>query len=623
MKKVEFEDDIVAEVKADFEKRREERKPLELQWRLNMNFLMGNQYSEISPSGTVEDYGKQYFWQEREVYNHIAPIIETRLSKMERVKANVSVRPLTSDESDLNTAKYATRLLKSIEDENNLNEKIALANMWSETCGTVFYKVIWDKKKGRLIGRTKNKNVYEGDIEVIVCPPFEIFPDSLTADSIESCKSIIHAKAYSTAEIKNIWGVDVKGTNVNVFGLDIDCSTGGLGYSGSVPKVVFQTKEEHQIVIERYEAPCEEFPQGRLCIVAGDRLLFYGPLPYKNGVNDRLSFPFVRQTAIAGTGSFFGISVIERVIPVQRAYNALRNRKHELLNRIAMGVLAVEDGSVDVEDLEEEGLSPGKVIIYRQGSNIPTLLNLGSMPSDFTREEEKLLDEFIMISGVSDFMKYSKLPSNVNSGIALSLIAEQDDTRLSATANAIRYAIKTIGQHILRLYKQFAAVKRLKRIAGENGDIELKYFSANDISSDDIVFDSDNELIDTPANRRNMVVELLKMGVLSDEDGKMSASTKLKVFEMLGFGNWESGRDLDEYHKKYAMKENETFASDMSEADEIDNHAIHINEHMKYLLGNSLADAVKEKVKLHIKQHKAFMENAFQNTITEGQNGRE
>ena len=46
--KKEFVEDIVNSVQEEYLKAREKRKPLELQWRLNMNFLMGNQYSEIS-----------------------------------------------------------------------------------------------------------------------------------------------------------------------------------------------------------------------------------------------------------------------------------------------------------------------------------------------------------------------------------------------------------------------------------------------------------------------------------------------------------------------------------------------------------------------------------------------
>ena len=70
-----FAEDIVAEVRKDYERRREDRKPLELQWQLNMNFVNGNQYMQIMPTGEVEEFGKQYFWQEREVYNHIASVL--------------------------------------------------------------------------------------------------------------------------------------------------------------------------------------------------------------------------------------------------------------------------------------------------------------------------------------------------------------------------------------------------------------------------------------------------------------------------------------------------------------------------------------------------------------------
>ncbi|MCX4286529.1 MAG: hypothetical protein OSJ68_04460, partial [Clostridia bacterium] len=87
-------------------------------------------------------------------------------------------------------------------------------------------------------------------------------------------------------------------------------------------------------------------------------------------------------------------SVIERVIPVQRAYNAVKNRKHEFLNRLAMGVLTVENGSVDTDNLEEEGLSPGKILVYRQGAEKPSLMDSGDVPADFAYEEDRLLSEF-------------------------------------------------------------------------------------------------------------------------------------------------------------------------------------------------------------------------------------
>lgn len=607
-------DELVASVKEDFEKRREARRPLELCWRLNMNFLVGNQFCSISHRGDIEEDGKQYFWQQREVYNHIAPIVETRLSKLARVKAKASVRPSTSDDIDVAAAKFSTAVLETICAENNWNDLLSRANMWSETCGTAFYKVVWDSEKG--IALDADSTVREGDVSILVIPPFEIFPENLAVSAICAQDSIIHAKAYSTDEVKRLWGKDVKGSSVSVFSLDNASVCGGLGYSATVPTVDCEQKENAVVVIEKYELPTTNYPNGRLIIVGGDELLYNGELPYINGENGARGYPFCKQVCLDAIGEFFGASIIERIIPVQRAYNTVKNRKHEFMNRIAMGVMAVEDGSIDTDNLEEEGLSPGKVLIYRQGSTPPIMLNAGQVPADFHIEEERLLSEFVMISGVSEVTTYSQVPSNVASGTAISLLLEQDDTRISLTADSLRNCVKGVGKQILKLYKQFATAPRIKRIAGENSEVEMRAFSANDLTDDDLVFDTSNELEDTNAGRKAMVLELLKLGLLADENGEMSARTKTRIFDILGFGNWEDSRDIDELHLKKAQRENAELLKKPVVPDSVDNHILHIDEHTKLFITKSVAQNAAQKARVleHINNHKEL--NALRTQMT-------
>ena len=45
---------IVEEVIADYKERREARRSLESQWQLNINFMMGNQYSYIASNGGIK-----------------------------------------------------------------------------------------------------------------------------------------------------------------------------------------------------------------------------------------------------------------------------------------------------------------------------------------------------------------------------------------------------------------------------------------------------------------------------------------------------------------------------------------------------------------------------------------
>ena len=603
-----FAEDIVADVRKDYEKRREDRKPLELQWQLNMNFVNGNQYMQIMPTGDVEEFGKQYFWQEREVYNHIASVLETRMSKLTRVNTGVTVRPFSNDESDIQSAKLSTALINAVAEQNDMPSLINDAVAWSEVAGTCFFKVTWDRDLGESIGEDKQKNhVRVGDVRISVVPPFEIFPDNVCANSLEECASIIHAKAYPVSEIEDIWGVKTDGEEVNVFTLDNASVAGGLGYNASVGNVISSKVDGYAVVIERYTRPTKDKPEGELAIIAGDKLLYYGGLPYITDVQSRRGFPFAKTDCIKKVGSFFGTSVVERMIPLQRSYNAVKNRKHEYLNRISMGILAVEDGSVDMDNLEEEGLSPGKVLIYRQGANIPRFIETGSVPADFTYEEERLLSEFVTVSGVSELSKYSQTYGNM-SGKAISLLVSQDDTRLSLSTASLRLCIKRVCRMLLYLYKQFATQKRLKRITGENGEPELTYFTGNDLQCEDLVFDTNDDVTQTTAEKRNMVIELIRMGVLAEQDGTMSPRTKVKVLEMLGIGNWESAKDVDETQRKRAMRENLSLGKERISACPYDDHSIHIDEHIKCLLEDSVLKDSKlyAEMDAHIKEHQMY-----------------
>lgn len=599
---------IVAEIIEDFKKRQEARRPLELNWRLNMNFVVGNQFAQISPSGDIEESAKEFYWQEREVYNHIAPILETRLAKLARVKAKAQVRPATADDDDVASASLASKLIDAVCKENDFSSQLAMANSWSEITGSAFFKITWDPLKGHTLDA--EGKVKEGDVTISLCPPFEIFPENIAISDLDKQASIIHARVLTTQEVKSLWGKEVKGSEVNVFSFDSTESGGGFGYTASVPKLVSEKREDSVVVIEKYEKPTSECPLGRLTIVAGDTLLFRGDLPYLNGEDGTRGYPFSKQVCIDSLSNFFGTSVVERVIPVQRAYNTVKNRKHEYMNRMAVGVLAVEDGSVDVDMLEEEGLPPGKVVVYRQGSNPPHSLAPVQVPVEFSREEEKLLNEFVMISGVSEVTTYSQVPSNVASGTAISLLLEQDDTRISLTADSLRESIKRIGKHVLRLYRQFAKVPRVKRITGENGEVEIAAFSSGNIDSEDIVFDTISDIEDTLSARRAMVYDLLKLGLFSDENGKLSTSTKSKIFEILGFGNWEDGRNNDEQHRKKALKENMDFDKKDVGVDVYDDHALHIEEHVRLLVSTRCVNdrALRDKVAEHIEKHTELME---------------
>ncbi len=609
------DEDLIKSVLEDFKTRQQERKSFENTWQLNINFFLGNQYCYISPAGEIMETGKQYFWQEREVYNHIANLIELRQSKLSRVRPTLTVVPFSDDERDIFCAKTSKKILKSVSHSLNISKILTQGTMWSEICGTVFYKIDWNNNLGKIIGINELGNsIKEGDVEISVVSPFEIYPDSNTYNRVEDCMSIIYARTFHKDMVKNVWGIEVDGQDIDVYSLDNLSLSGGLGYSSLSNSMAKKLKKDQVVVIEKYEKPTIEYPNGRLIIIAGDKLIYNGELPYINKEEGKRGFPFIRQTSIPTPNSFWGTSVIERCIPIQRAFNAVKNRKHEFMNRLTMGILSVEDGSIDIENLEEEGLSPGKVLIYRQGASSPKLLSSEALPIDFKNEEEALLNEFVNISGVSDLLNSSTISSGNISGVALQLMIEQDEIRLVSSADEIRDCAKEMAKQILRLYKQYAKFQHTSRIIGDNGSIELFYWSGSDISSEEVIFETENEINETLAQKRTMIFDILNSGLLNDENGKLSNTMRSKVLEQLGFGIMEVSQDMRTLQINSATKENLALIidGDISEPNEIDDHEIHIFEHTAFMLGSEFQKEIlknsdlKNKLMDHIRNHKKF-----------------
>ncbi|MDE6074867.1 MAG: hypothetical protein K2G26_00345 [Clostridia bacterium] len=397
---------------------------------------------------------------------------------------------------------------------------------------------------------------------------------------------------------------------VKVAGRDVEDYAQSAG-QGKIQRAV---KHGYEVVIERYIRPNSENPEGRLTIVAGDKLLYDGVLPYVNGEGATRTYPFVMQYCTPLAGSFFGTCIVDRLIPVQRAYNAVKNRKHEFLNRIAMGMIAVEEGSVDTDELLEDGLVPGKILIYRQGGTPPEMLTLGTVPSEFTVEEERLEEEFNKISGTSDITQRANAFTSVTSATGLQLIIEQDEARLNVCYEQIKGALKGIGKMILRLYRQFASSVRLIRFSTAGDALSPVSFKGSDITGDDVVLEADSDINMTPARRMATIYDMIDKGLFSDENGKIKPAVKDKLLKTLGYNGYTGGRDMTELHRQRGAAENAALKEDGAVAvKEYDDHAVHLEEHTAFLLTEQLTDEQEMRICAHLNEHK--------NKISEVKNG--
>ena len=140
--------EIIDFVEKEFERRQKERIPFELQWRLNIAFIEGNQYVQINEvAQTLDRIPEDYWYEQREVFNHIAPNIESRQARLGKMRPVLKVRPGSSDKSDIRATKVSTQLLQSVQHEQKMRNKTHEVIRWLGLTGTCCIKIYGTRRR--------------------------------------------------------------------------------------------------------------------------------------------------------------------------------------------------------------------------------------------------------------------------------------------------------------------------------------------------------------------------------------------------------------------------------------------------------------------------------------------
>ena len=640
--KEEFEREIISEMQARYEERKSQRCSLDLQNRLNINFYNGEQYTAIDAvKNDIEEVLPLSTWEERNVFNEIAPCVETRFAFLSKKKNNLKNRPASASSEDRTAAKIGNKVLASTRSRLNMSELQQEANLISGIMGTAIWKTVWDPNAGRivgieereideeevedltkyeyeneLLGYKKNityRKIHEGDVVTTVHSPFEIYPENL-ALPLRKQNRIMHVILMSPEEVFANWGKIVKGEDHETYKIvKSDDRFYGSAITGRIAGSMFAHATVHNSVevMEEWELPSARYPDGRLIICCDEALLYYGKLPDAMGEDGSYIMPFDVQHSIK-TDGFFGSSVVERMIPLQIKYNSVKNRTQDYINRVTIGVLSVEENSlVDEDYYYENGIAPGEIIKHKRGSDAPRFLSVDSLPDDIAREEQAMLVAFNRLSGVFDLGKQSTVPSQVTSGVAIAGLAEQDDTRIGLEADNIKHCLVSVGKKWLVLYHNNVSFARQVADIGRNNEFEIEQFIGSDLRSFDVFVESEPESSDTLSQRRQKVIELLNGGLFNDpETGNISREGRAKIFEMLELGDWETFVESDDRQKQRAQRENNAMVTgEPATLLDFDDDIVHISVHNNFRLSAEYEDAIKRNSQIdqmfseHVNQH--------------------
>lgn len=584
-----YSEDVIAFISSELEKRREERRGMELQWQLNANFLLGHQNCDINPyRSEVEDRDVMHEYMQRACYNRISPILDTRLSNLDAMRFDMTVDAATNEPEDFEKASISTKLLSYLKRSTDFDTVRRMLVSWSELCGTAFVLSWWDRDAGEEVGSYTEYGedgeqhkviLHEGDVKYGLLTPYEVYPESIYKQTVSDQRSVIVEQVMTSDEVYELYGVYVPGGDVETYAMTHAEGGGSFGYPSTDISFAPRTVEDSVKVITYFERATKAYPSGQLIICAADKVLFYGELPYDE-------IPIVALKSKDIPGQFFGKSVIEELIPLQRAYNGCKNKIHDYIRTLASNPLLVPEGSVDdIDALIECGTAPGTVIEYDSARGKPTPLIFQSISSEVRQECNDIVREMEYVAGVSQLMVTGASPSGIVSGTAIERLQGIDSTRLSMTADNIRAAIRNLAILWLKIYKRHARTARVVSIAGQNDMSSVFTWTSDDINSFDVSFNTENELKNSEQRQRENFLTAMSMGLFNDDSGKLPREFRERAIEMLRLGAYGSLMSENELQLKNARRENNLLLNGtVPEIDIYDDDELHIGEHKRFAL---------------------------------------
>jgi len=618
--------ELVGWIKNEADRRRTERLYFELQWMLNLAFVEGQQYMYINNYiNTLFTMPSKYDWQQRDVYNQIAPIYETTMAKYGRIDPTFLSKPQSDDSKDINSSEVSLEVLRYWRESEEYEARQMEANSWSALTGTVIWKTIWDKTKGKKIAVVKKTDKFgnefdeiirEGAIANVVCPPFEILPDSSYNYRMDDCRDIIHARPISVDDLYDVYGVDVSGRSLNVFSFDKDFQTAQATnpYSNSAGFSTDRKRKDDVVMLYEYYAnPSQFYPDGRLVIACDNHIqpLYEGPLPFINSEYGERRIPFDIQKDIPRAGYFWGTCRLDRAIPIQRRYNAIKNRIAEFMNRTAIGVWAIPANSDQLEDFEEYGIGPGKILTFTDSNNMPKQVNSAQLPNTFENEAQSSLSDLSRVTGVSELSKDSTAANGVTSGRGLLVLQEQDETRMSLTAKSVAQCQLRVAKKVLYGFKQFASFERMISIEGIGNAQKVIRWKGDDLSPESIYIKNVSALSETLAQKRGFIMDLIQMGAFKGPDGNVDTE---RIITLTEAGETDVDQAPEDRQKKRSKEENAFIAMkayDKVTIDEWELHEIAYKYHLEFMLSSeyrSLDDEIKRAFNIHLLSHRQILE---------------
>lgn len=608
---------LVGDLEMLFESARRDRQQYERQWMTNLAFSMGYHWHYFNDVTRRLERPVVPPWRVLMVINLVRQQVLTKYAKLVQSRPQAHAQPRSDEPEDKQQAEVCDALLDYLWSTDGSEGAVKRALMWAIITGTGILKTYWNKgagtlltypqtmtvvgpdgtpqevahpKAGEPLTDQKGEPVYVGEVETCEVSPFEFYPDPFGLTIKDKFWCFIQ-KLRSSEYVMERYGVEVEPRTVPADQF-LEGQIASLAGGAVQPKLGVLVKEFWQRSTKKY-------PQGRYIVYVDEQVLYEGPNPYP-----KTQLPLAAFVDIPVPGRFWGDSMVTDMIDPQRNLNKSRSQAIEIRNLMAKPKYFVPKGALDVGKTITS--APGEIVEWNIMPGAPDggrpSVDAGApIPDSFWRDAEQSTAEVRTVSGIHEVSNASA-PQGVTAARAIGFLQEQDDLRLGPTSQAYEDAISEISEHKLHLARQFYEEPRTVRVVGRNNSVKVVEFYKENIPDDvDVSVETGSSLPKSRVARQNFVLELWSKQLIQDP---RVAVQMLELGDIEGLYE-DSTRDIDQ-----ASRENEAMkAGTPREANDFDNHSLHIAEHNKFRKGEEyeqLDPALQDLFAQHVAMHQQF-----------------
>ena len=593
------------------------------QWNLNLAMYFGNQNVYVAPTG--RDQGKLIPYPrqrgvERLVINRIRPMIRTELARLLSQKPAASVVPASSEDDDLMAAMAGEQVWYSLQSRRLYHSQFSKAAFWTVTTGTGFMKPYWDDTKE---DHTAGQSV-KGDIIFSAVQPYNLFVADLLEQDIEEQPYVLEVQVKAVEWLNYIFKTALE----RPVAATARAAMSILEDAYVQQRTTDDAKPDSAMVYEIWIKPggCSYLPNGGYAMIVGSELvaLFEDGLPYEHK-----EYPYAKIEHIP-TSKFYGASVIEDTLGLNREYNKIRSQVADNRKKVGNIQFNAYKGSIIPEKVTN---AVGQYTLVRPGMGMPTQVQPAQLPAYISENMDRVLSDIEDIAGQHQVSK-GNVPPGITAATAISYLQERDDSLLTHTYQSIEAATEKVARQSLSLAVQFWDEERLIKIVGADGAFDTQLLKGSDlVTGTDVRIEAGSALPQSKAAKQALLTDFMKFGWIKPEDGlkMMEIGGAHKIFEQIRSDERQAQRENIRM-KSLTVEMIEAFQQEWETAQEqlspdtqdvetqqplappavvpvnsYDNNAVHIEVHNRYRRGQAfelLSPDIKAEFEAHVQAHK-------------------